>query len=70
MTPKEWTLFTLAEEIAKSRNGHLTVVRSTTNWRVTFMNPSGREVIDAAHVGKTLEEALGAAIAAIASDAN
>lgn len=41
--------------VAKARfDGHLTVLRFTTNWRVGFYQPDGREAIEAMASGATL----------------
>jgi hypothetical protein len=43
-------------------DGHFTVLRFTTNWRVGFGTPYGREDIDALVAGKTFAEAARAAL--------
>jgi hypothetical protein len=51
------------ERIAKEHfDGHFTVMRFTTNWRVWFGTPSVRGDIQAAPVGKTFAEAAGNAL--------
>ena len=52
----------LSEIADKRSDGHFTVMRFTTNWRVGFYTPSDRDDIDDMCVGKTLEEAVKAAI--------
>ncbi|ANN59762.1 hypothetical protein A9174_25625 [Mesorhizobium loti NZP2037] len=38
-------------------DGHLSILKFTTNWRVSFETPSRREDIDAMAVGVTFKEA-------------
>ena len=53
------------EEIAQSRfDGHLSILRLTTNWRVAFYTPNSRGDIMAMLVGKTFDAAATAALAA------
>lgn len=50
-------------EIAKVySDGHLTILRFTSNWRVGFITPTDRDDIAALPVGATFEEAALAAI--------
>ena len=42
--------------IAK-HSGHLTVMRFTTNWRISFGTPTSNEAIDKMFDGKTFAEA-------------
>ena len=39
-------------------DGHLTIMKFTTNWKVTFGTPNSRGEIDRMATGKTIEEAL------------
>ena len=43
-------------------DGHFTVMKFTTNWRVGFGTPNNREGIRDMHDGKTLMDAYKAAI--------
>jgi hypothetical protein len=43
-------------------DGHLTILRFTTNWRVGFITPDERGDIDGIPVGRTFEEAANAAL--------
>lgn len=62
MTTEECALFSSAEQIARQKyDGHLTVMRFTTNWRVTFGTPYDRDDITKAHERATLADALEAA---------
>ena len=58
MTPDD---FETMQELIKIANrdfdGHLTVLKFTTNWRVGFMTPSSRDDIKALHVGDTFDAA-------------
>jgi len=38
-------------------DGHLTVMKFTTNWRVSFLTPGDRDDIHKMHEGKTFGEA-------------
>jgi hypothetical protein len=38
-------------------DGHLTILKFTTNWRIGFGTPNDREDIDGLNVGKTFREA-------------
>jgi hypothetical protein len=52
------------EAIANEKfDGHLTIMKFATNWRVGFYIPTGRGYIDWMPVGKTFEEAALAALA-------
>src|SRR5262249_29178727 len=53
----------LVERAKREFDGHLTVCRFTTNWRVGFFTPESREDIDRLTAGKTFEEAAAAALA-------
>jgi len=53
----------LLEELGKKHSdGHFTVMRFTTNWRVSFSTPQDRDDISEMFEGKTLEEAVEKAI--------
>ena len=45
-------------------DGHLTVLKFTTNWRVGFGTPEYRDDIEAMSEGKTFREAAGKALRA------
>ncbi len=52
-----------AIEMARlTSDGHLTILKFTSNWRVGFFTPGDREDIDRFASGKTLLEALHAAL--------
>lgn len=52
------SLFRLLEVTAKTRfDGHLTIMRFTTGWRVAFCTPGSREDIQRMPDGPTFEEA-------------
>jgi hypothetical protein len=52
----------LTQIAAAVSDGHFTVMKFTTNWRVTFSTPADRWDIDAAFVGRTFQEAAMRAI--------
>lgn len=60
-------LLKIAERVARMvSDGHLTIMRFTTNWRVGFGTPDGRDSIYFnMSVGRTFEEALRKAVAAL-----
>jgi hypothetical protein len=59
------TVLAMIEDVAKRHyGGHLTIMRFTTNWRVGFGTPDGREDIQHMCEGKTLREAAMAALVA------
>jgi hypothetical protein len=43
-------------------DGHLTIMKFTTNWRVGFFTPDDRDYIESMAVGRTFEEAAKAAL--------
>jgi len=51
--------FRLADKIS---DGHFTLLKFTTNYRAGFVTPSDRDDISALSEGKSLAEALSAAI--------
>src|SRR5215510_10082574 len=53
----------LIERAKRDFDGHLTILRFTTNWRVGFITPDERADIDGLPVGETFEEAANAALA-------
>jgi hypothetical protein len=53
---------TLTEVANAEHDGHLTVLRFTTNWRVGFQTPADRFDIDVMAVGETFAEAAERAI--------
>lgn len=51
--------------LTKARNqhdGHVTICKFTTNWRVGFFTPNSREDIDNMAVGETFADAASAAL--------
>jgi hypothetical protein len=46
----------------KHYDGHLTIMKFTTNWRIGFTTPNTRDEISAFSHGKTLDEAAFRAI--------
>lgn len=53
----------LLEELAKKHSeGHFTIMKFTTNWRISFSTPQDRDDISEMFVGQTLEEAVEKAI--------
>ena len=57
-TSKEAQLWNkLIETADKLSDGHLTVMKLATNWRVGFFTPNRREDIDFMSVGKTFADA-------------
>jgi hypothetical protein len=66
MTGEEIELMRRLVQIADERfDGHLTILKFTTNWRVGFKTPTEREDIDAAPVGRSFAEAAQKALASI-----
>ena len=62
-------LFEFAQTLAnKYSDGHLTIMKFTSNWRVSFSTPSERADIDRMAEGETFQEALGQAIAYVGLD--
>jgi hypothetical protein len=58
ITKKDFELFKkLVERADKSFDGHLTVMKFTTTWRVGFVTPDGRDGIADMPVGNTFTEA-------------
>jgi hypothetical protein len=56
-------LFTELQQIADRKfGGHFTVMKFTTNWRVSFGTPMERSDIASMSVGKTFAEAADQAI--------
>lgn len=65
MTIKEARLLEQAFELAnKKSDGHFTIMRFTTNWRVSLSTPNDREDIGKMYAGSTLEESLERILAA------
>jgi hypothetical protein len=51
-------MFELLQQIADKRfDGHLTIMKFTTNWRVGFITAENRCLIQKLSEGKTFEEA-------------
>ena len=58
ITEEDFVLFKSLVEIAdRSFDGHLTVMKFTTNWRVGFGTPDNRDAINGMAVGKTFADA-------------
>ena len=58
MTPDDLALLQrLVDASAAAADGHLTIMKFTTNWRVGFGTPFEREDIDAMPVGASFAEA-------------
>jgi len=58
MTKNDFELFARLVDMAdRSSDGHLTVMKFTTNWRVGFVTPDGRDGIADMPVGNTFAEA-------------
>lgn len=53
----EQLLKVLVHIATESYDGHFTIMKFTTNWRVGFGTPEGREAIQELSNGKTFEEA-------------
>ena len=59
---------TMAKLVKAANNhydGHLSVLKFTTNWRVSFVTPNGRADISAMHMGETFDEAATKALLSI-----
>ena len=59
---------TMAKLVKAANNqfdGHLSVLKFTTNWRVSFVTPNGRAEISAMHTGDTFDEAATKALLSI-----
>jgi hypothetical protein len=57
MTAEEIQLLLRLEEIAKTQfDGHLTIMRFTTNWRIDFYQPGDHDEIQQMPVGATFRE--------------
>ena len=66
ITNNDLELFTrLVETADKSHDGHLTVMKFTTNWRVGFVTPDDRDVMESltclsgTHFAEAARKALG-----------
>ncbi len=62
--------FKLLERLIVAANqnfdGHLSILKFTTNWRVSFKTPDGRDDIAEMEVGRTFEEAAQKLLSTIA----
>lgn len=64
MTEIEQQLFDLLQIVARKRSdGHVTIMRFTTNWRVGFDTPDDLLAPNVMHSGKTFAEAAIKALA-------
>lgn len=64
MTPEEIQLFQILQLVARKRSdGHVTIMRFTTNWRVGFDTPNDLYAPNVMHSGKTFAEAAIKALA-------
>jgi hypothetical protein len=66
--PPSFWLDRLAEIAAKHHDGHFTVMKFTTNWRVGFGTLTAAFEINRMAVAKTFEEAAARAIAIYEDD--
>lgn len=58
MTSDDFETMTQLVKAANTQfDGHLAILKFTTNWRVGFVTPDGRDDINAMHVGETFDEA-------------
>ncbi|WP_126623202.1 hypothetical protein [Oceaniglobus ichthyenteri] len=58
MNEQEMELWKQLQEVAnKEYDGHLTILKFTTNWRIGFVTPAEREQIDQMAVGSSFAEA-------------
>ena len=58
MTSDDFELWQALCQVANERyDGHLTIMKFTTNWRVGFMTPNDRDDIGSMSVGETFGEA-------------
>ena len=57
-TPTVDSLRKLINKAEKASDGHLTILKFTTNWKVGFGTPYNRTDIDNMATGKTLLEAM------------
>lgn len=59
-------LLARVQEVANSKfDGHMTILKFTSNWRVGFVTPTAREEVSALAVGKTFAEAASNALSCI-----
>jgi len=61
-TDDYWRVASLIQYARVHFDGHFTILRFTSNWRVGFGTPNSREDIDAMAEGKTFDEAMSAAL--------
>ncbi len=58
MSPDEIELWERLQKVANDRyDGHLTILKFTSNWRIAFRTPSDRDQIDEMVSGSTFIEA-------------
>jgi hypothetical protein len=58
MNEQEMELWKQLQEVAnKKYDGHLTILKFTTNWRIGFFTPAEREQIDEMAEGSSFAEA-------------
>lgn len=63
LNEKDMELFGKLAEIANLyHDGHMTIFKFTTNWRIMFGTPHSRSSVNLAHDGKTFAEAAEHAI--------
>jgi hypothetical protein len=61
----------MLEAVANERHdGHFTIMKFKTNWRIAFRTPTDREEIEGMSVGETFDEAARAAIEAVRATLN
>jgi hypothetical protein len=63
MTTDQEILTKLQAVALADYDGHLTIMRFTTNWRVGFFTPNSREDVQQLAAGRTFAEAAEAALA-------
>ncbi|MGO4677520.1 hypothetical protein AB4Z40_31980 [Bosea sp. 2YAB26] len=58
MSDEDIEVWTMLNDVAKRDfDGHLTILRFTTNWRVGFVTPDSRDEVAELAVGSTFAEA-------------
>lgn len=66
MNEQEVELWERLQTVANENyDGHLTVLKFTTNWRIGFVTPTDRDQIDEMAAGNSFEEAAQHALAKV-----
>jgi len=60
------TMADLVKVANKHHDGHLSILKFTTNWRIGFVTPDGRADISDMYFGATFDEAATKAILSVA----